>query len=81
MPESGEALVLLCLGLRNGNFHVPLKSVESPDPSDRTLHWLSMDRALDDYAAKSCFYLFTAHVKMSHNYTKFTERNSLQGET
>lgn len=81
MPGSGATLVLLCLGVRNRNFQVPPKSVERPDPSGRTLHPLSTDTTLDDYAAKSCVYLFTAHTKMSHNYRKFIGRTPFQGET
>lgn len=80
MPKLGKILIWLCLGLMNRNFQVPLKSVEWPDVSGRTLKELNMDRALKDYVAKSLFYLFRTHRKMSHN-CKYAERNSLQGET
>lgn len=65
----------------NRNFLVPLKSVERPDPTGRSLPELSVDRASKEYAAKSLFYIFTTHRKMSHNYQKFAERSPLQGDT
>lgn len=81
MSESRIILIQLCLRLMNRNFQVPLKAVERPDPSGRTLNELNVDRALKDYAAKSLFCLFTTHRRMSHNYKKFAERNPLQEET